>query len=74
MDVGNPGVDCVTPNSVAAKSPIHSLSRDRAKGNRLLPGKFFDLDQQFVCFLDLAALLLKREISPLDTPKEKRKA
>ena len=38
------------------------------------PGKSFGRDQQFVYFHDLAALPLKREISPLDTPKEKRNA
>jgi hypothetical protein len=33
----------------------------------------FGRDLQFVCLHDLSALL-KREISPLDAPKEKRKA
>src|SRR5580704_17132808 len=58
---------------VSDNSPTHSLSRDRQAEISFCQGSSLAEISSSSAFHDLAGLPLKREISPLDTPKEKRK-
>jgi hypothetical protein len=56
-----------------AKSPSRSLSRDRRVEIGFLQGSPLDEVSNYSAFM-ISLRFSEREISPLDTPKEKRKA